>query len=45
MGRLIIDGNSVYEIDEDCICKKEGRKKEKEEKTSKEKTEQKNSHR
>lgn len=23
MGKLIIDGNSVYEIDEDCIRRKE----------------------
>lgn len=23
MGKLIIDGNSVYEIDEECIRKKE----------------------
>ncbi len=23
MGRLIIDGNSVYEIDEECLRKKE----------------------
>lgn len=23
MGRLIIDGNSVYEIDDECIRKKE----------------------
>ena len=25
MGRLVIDGNSVYEIDEECI-RKDGRK-------------------
>ncbi len=23
MGKLVIDGNSVYEIDEDCIRRKE----------------------
>ncbi len=22
MGKLVIDGNSVYEIDEECICQK-----------------------
>lgn len=22
MGRLIIDGNRVYEVDEDCLCRK-----------------------
>lgn len=26
MGKLIIDGNSVYEIDEECIRKKEKKK-------------------
>lgn len=31
MGRLIIDGNSVYEIDEECIRKKEKKKQGKEE--------------
>ncbi len=31
MGRLIIDGNSVYEIDEECIRKREGKKQGKEE--------------
>lgn len=31
MGKLIIDGNSVYEIDEECIRKKEKNKKEQEE--------------
>ncbi len=25
MGKLVIDGNSVYEIDEDCIRRKEKR--------------------
>lgn len=45
MGRLIIDGNSVYELDEECICKKENRKKEKEENNVKEEMEQRNSHR
>ena len=29
MGKLIIDGNSVYEIDEECIRKKEKESKEK----------------
>ncbi|MCI8483684.1 MAG: hypothetical protein HFH41_05020 [Lachnospiraceae bacterium] len=28
MGRLVIDGNSVYEIDEECIRQKERREKE-----------------
>ena len=28
MGKLIIDGNSVYEIDDDCIRKKEEKLKE-----------------
>lgn len=27
MGKLIIEGNSVYEIDEECIRKKEEHKK------------------
>lgn len=27
MGRLIIDGNSVYEVDEECIRQKEQQKK------------------
>ena len=31
MGQLIIDGNSVYEIDEECIRKKEKESKEKKE--------------
>ncbi|MEY8517523.1 hypothetical protein AALC25_11440 [Lachnospiraceae bacterium 29-84] len=26
MGRLVIDGNSVYEIDEECIRQKESQK-------------------
>ena len=26
MGKLIIDGNEVYEIDEECMKKKEDRK-------------------
>lgn len=29
MGKLIIDGNSVYEVDEECIRKKEREKREK----------------
>lgn len=45
MGRLIIDGNSVYELDEECICQKEGRKKETEGKTRQQETEKKNRHR
>ena len=28
MGRLIIDGNSVYELDEECIRRKEQKNKE-----------------
>ena len=28
MGKLIIDGNEVYEIDEECMKKKETEKKE-----------------
>lgn len=36
MGKLIIDGNSVYEIDEECIRKKEEqRQKEKSQKENK----------
>lgn len=39
MGKLIIDGNSVYEIDEECIRKKEkkqqGRKEREEQKKEK----------
>lgn len=31
MGKLIIDGNSVYEIDEECIREKEKKKQEKKE--------------
>lgn len=31
MGKLIIDGNSVYEIDEECIRRKEREKREREE--------------
>ncbi len=27
MGKLVIDGNSVYEIDEECIRKKEEQEK------------------
>ena len=27
MGRLVIDGNSVYEIDEECIRRKEDQEK------------------
>ena len=27
MGKLIIDGNEVYEIDEECMKKKEAEKK------------------
>jgi len=27
MGKLVIDGNSVYEIDEECIRKKENQEK------------------
>ncbi len=27
MGRLVIDGNSVYEIDEECIRRKEHQEK------------------
>lgn len=34
MGKLIIDGNSVYEIDEECIRRKEKQKKSKEEETT-----------
>lgn len=30
MGRLVIDGNSVYEIDEECMRKKERERKQKE---------------
>mgnify|MGYP005864667823 CR=1 FL=1 len=30
MGKLIIDGNEVYEIDEECMKKKETEKKQKE---------------
>ena len=29
MGRLIIDGNSVYELDEECIRRKEQKNREK----------------
>ena len=29
MGRLIIDGNSVYELDEECIRRKEEKSREK----------------
>lgn len=32
MGKLIIDGNSVYEIDEECIRKKESKEKKEEKK-------------
>jgi len=39
MGKLIIDGNSVYEIDEECI-----RKKEKESKGKKEEKKQEGQH-
>ena len=31
MGTLIIDGNSVYEIDEECVRKKEKQRQEREE--------------
>ena len=31
MGKLIIDGNSVYEIDEECVRKKEKQRQEREE--------------
>ena len=31
MGRLIIDGNSIYEIDEACLKRKEIQKRQKEE--------------
>lgn len=30
MGRLVIDGNSVYEIDEECVRRKENQEKKRE---------------
>lgn len=35
MGKLIIDGNSVYEIDEECMKRKEKEKQEKKEENQK----------
>lgn len=35
MGKLIIDGNSVYEIDEECMKRKEKEKQEKKEENHK----------
>lgn len=40
MGKLIIDGNSVYEIDEECIRKKEKQKQKEKEKKGKEEQKQ-----
>lgn len=40
MGKLIIDGNSVYEIDEECIRKKEEQRQK--EKSQKEKSQKEN---
>lgn len=37
MGRLVIDGNSVYEIDEECIRKKGQQESQKGEKTTEDK--------
>lgn len=40
MGKLIIDGNSVYEIDEECIRKKEKQKQKEKERKGKEEQKQ-----
>ncbi|WP_278335660.1 hypothetical protein [Roseburia sp. 499] len=40
MGKLIVDGNSVYEIDEECIRKKEKQKQKEKEKKEKEEKKQ-----
>lgn len=40
MGKLIVDGNSVYEIDEECIRKKEKQKQKEKEKKGKEEQKQ-----
>lgn len=48
MGKLVIDGNSVYEIDEDCIRRKEdrdSRQKEKKEGYDRERYDHRNPHR
>lgn len=37
MGRLVIDGNSVYEIDEECIRKREQQERKKEGKPTEDK--------
>lgn len=37
MGRLVIDGNSVYEIDEECIRKKGQQESQQEEKNTEDK--------
>lgn len=41
MGKLIIDGNSVYEIDEECIRKKERQRNSKAEEEKKREAEKK----
>lgn len=40
MGKLIVDGNSVYEIDEECIRKKEKQKQKEKERKGKEEQKQ-----
>lgn len=35
MGRLVIDGNSVYELDESCIQRKENEKRRQEDRREK----------